>query len=132
MHAYQGNLLDPSGPSASLSSPHFYNFDIAAVGLGFHHFVDPDLAASRLAERLRPGGVLVLVDFLSHDHDATTNSTVQHHGFSEEQMRGVFGAAGAGKGFAMEEIGKGIVFEGAGGEGKRMVRRVFIARGEKE
>lgn len=67
MHAYQGNLCVPEDPNPSaFTSPEFYNFDIAAVGLGFHHFDDPELAAKRLAERLRPGGVLVILDFLPH------------------------------------------------------------------
>ena len=67
MHAYQGNICMPDDPSpTAFSSPEFFNFDIAAVGLGFHHFDDPELAACRLVERLRPGGVLVILDFLPH------------------------------------------------------------------
>jgi len=67
MHAYQGNLLAPDDLSPSaLASPNFFNFDIAAVGLGLHHFDDPALAARRLVERLRPGGVLLVLDFLPH------------------------------------------------------------------
>ena len=68
MHAYQGNLCVPEDPSpAEFASPEFFNFDVAAVGLGFHHFDDPALAARRLAERLKTGGVLVILDFLPHD-----------------------------------------------------------------
>lgn len=68
MHAYQGNLCVPSAlePEA-LAAPNFFNFDIAAVGLGFHHFDDPALAAQRLVKRLNPGGVLLVLDFLTHD-----------------------------------------------------------------
>ncbi len=41
MHAVQGNLLDPADPSpAGLAGPEFFDFDIAVVGLGFHHFDD--------------------------------------------------------------------------------------------
>ncbi len=68
MHAYQGNLCVPEDPSpAEFASPEFSDFDVAAVGLGFHHFDDPALAARRLAERLKTGGVLVILDFLPHD-----------------------------------------------------------------
>jgi SAM-dependent methyltransferase len=68
MHAYQGNLCDPTDPNpTALAAPEFSNFDIAAVGLGFHHFDDPALAARRLAERLKTGGVLMILDFLPHD-----------------------------------------------------------------
>ena len=67
MHAYQGNLCVPDDPAPSaFASPNFFSFDIAAVGLGFHHFDDPTLAAQRLVERLRPGGVLLILDFFSH------------------------------------------------------------------
>lgn len=133
MHAYTGNLLDPSDPSpASLSSAHFHAFDVAAVGLGFHHFADPDLAARQLASRLRPGGVLFVVDFLPHEHhDVPAHAGVAHHGFSEERVRAIFEGAGVGKGFALEEMGNGVVFHNVGGEGREMKRRVFIARGEK-
>lgn len=69
MHAVQGNLLDPEDPSpAALSGKEFFDFDIAVVGLGFHHFDDPGLAAKRLSERLKKGGVLMIVDFLPHGH----------------------------------------------------------------
>lgn len=68
MHAYQGNLCVPSDPEPeALAAPTFFNFDIAAVGLGFHHFDDPALAAQRLVKRLNPGGVLLVLDFLTHD-----------------------------------------------------------------
>jgi SAM-dependent methyltransferase len=68
MHAYQGNLCVPDDPNpAAFTSPEFSNFDVAAVGLGFHHFDDPTLAARRLAERLKTGGVLMILDFLPHD-----------------------------------------------------------------
>lgn len=134
MHAHTGNLLDPTTPSPeSLSAPHFHSFDLAAVGLGFHHFSDPDHAARQLAARLRPGGVLFIVDFLPHAHEEghAAKAGVAHHGFSEERVREIFEGAGVGKGFGLEEMGSGVVFHSAGGEGKDMKRRVFIARGEK-
>ena len=68
MHAYQGNLCVPSDPTpASFTAPEFSGFDVAAVGLGFHHFDDPALAAQRLAGRLKTGGVLVILDFFTHE-----------------------------------------------------------------
>ncbi len=69
MYATQGNLLDANNPNpAGLVGKEFFDFDIAAVGLGFHHFDDPALAAKRLSERLKKGGVLMIVDFLPHPH----------------------------------------------------------------
>ncbi|WQF89604.1 Putative S-adenosyl-L-methionine-dependent methyltransferase superfamily [Colletotrichum destructivum] len=164
MHAYQGDLTDPSDPDPSAFSAssdadgRFHDFDVAGVGLGFHHFADPELSARRIVERLRPGGVFVILDFLPHgatDAALPAANTVVHHGFSRERMRAVFEQAGASRDFAMEEIGSGVVFGGHGhghehnngqkhgdshgqehghshGEGKEgMKRRVFIARGTK-
>ncbi|KXH69450.1 methyltransferase domain-containing protein [Colletotrichum salicis] len=161
MHAYQGNLTDPSDPSpVSLASDggndggRFRDFDVAGVGLGFHHFEDPELSARRLVERLRPGGVFIILDFLPHekmDHALPAAHTVMHHGFSEERMRSIFEQAGAGGDFRMEELGSGVVFGGHGhdhghghshgeekghdhhghGSGQGMKRRVFLARGTK-
>ncbi|KAK1987418.1 S-adenosyl-L-methionine-dependent methyltransferase [Colletotrichum cereale] len=167
MRAYQGDLTDPSDPdpaafsASSDPSGRFRDFDVAGVGLGFHHFADPELSARRIVERLRPGGVFFILDFLPHGTADTTAlpaaSTVMHHGFSEERMRAVFEQAGAGKDFALEEIGGGIVFGGHGhghghgqthGDGHQhghghghghshgeeeegMKRRVFLARGTK-
>lgn len=69
MHAYQGNLIDPGQPAPeALAGKEFFDFDIAVVGLGFHHFDDPKLASRRLAERLKKGGVLMIVDFVPHGH----------------------------------------------------------------
>lgn len=119
MHAYQGNLLSPA-PSPTLTPP-FTNFTLAAVGLGFHHFDDPSLAARRLVERLAPGGVLMIIDFLPHDKMESTHAashTVTHHGFSEAEVRRMFEDAGAGEGFRLEEVG--VVFNRAvaGGHGQ--------------
>jgi SAM-dependent methyltransferase len=67
MRAYQGNLCDPQDENPeTFKSADFFGFDLAVVGLGFHHFDDPNLAARRLAARLKPGGVLVILDFLPH------------------------------------------------------------------
>jgi hypothetical protein len=133
MFAVAGDLAVADNPSPpSLSGPEFFNFELAAVGGGFHHFEDPKLAATRLVERLRPGGVLLIWDFLTHDAEQHGMSqTVTHHGFSEDQVRKIFEAAGAGTNFALEELGSGVVF-GHGAEGKQpLKRRTFLARGEK-
>ncbi|KAJ2975174.1 hypothetical protein NUW58_g8432 [Xylaria curta] len=65
MHAVIGDLATEI-VGDDLLSPQLFNFDIAVVGGGFHHFGDPELAAKRLVERLKPGGVLLIWDFLPH------------------------------------------------------------------
>jgi SAM-dependent methyltransferase len=140
MHAVLGNLLDASDPNpAALSGAEFHDFDIAVVGLGFHHFDDPALAAKRLAERLKKGGVLMIVDFMphghfhghdAHGHDHPAKKTVTHLGFSKEEVKKAFEGAGAGGDFAFEVLGKGVVFEDKEKEIK-LERSVFMARGTK-
>lgn len=132
MFAHQGNLTvaDDDTPAA-FAGPEFSNFDLAAVGLGFHHFDNPQLGAERLVARLKPGGVLLIIDFLLHDgrleasHPAS--HTITHHGFSEEEIRKIFVGAGAGGDFGFETAG-GVVFEREGG---MVERTLFMARGTK-
>jgi SAM-dependent methyltransferase len=107
---------------------------VAAVGLGFHHFDDPELAASRLVERLRPGGVLLVIDFLPHEaidaaHHPAAATVVHQHGFTEERIREIFEKAGAGEDFALRDVG--VAFNKLHG-GEEMRRKVFFARGTKE
>jgi SAM-dependent methyltransferase len=89
-HAVVGDLLGATVPP-ELSGPDFYNFDVAAIGLGFHHFEDPPLAVKRLAERLKAEtGVLIIVDFLpfehgSHSHGGGSGGHTHHHGQAHNQ-----------------------------------------------
>ncbi|KAK4143554.1 methyltransferase [Dichotomopilus funicola] len=133
MHAYQGNLCVPEDPNpALLASPEFTNFDIAAVGLGFHHFDDPKLAARRLAERLKVGGVLMILDFLPHEKADASHpaaSTITHHGFTEDHIRQIYEEAGMGKDFALQEMA--VVFHFSRETETEVKRRLFLARGTK-
>jgi SAM-dependent methyltransferase len=126
MSAVMGDLvvLEDPNPSA-LSGSEFFDFDIAAVGGGFHHFADPSLGAKRLVERLRPGGVLMIWDFYAFEEDESSAShgTIVH-GFSEEGIREIFEKAGAGKGFAVQELEWQMEVPSGN-------RRILIARGEK-
>lgn len=86
MHAHVGNLIDShTTPPVSFSGPEFHEFDLAVVGLGFHHFEEPALATRRLAERLKEGGVLCVIDFLPHAHVGGSGSG---HGHKHEHNHG--------------------------------------------
>lgn len=152
MFAYHGNICIPTNedPEAFRDATKFSNFDIACVGLGFHHFDDPGLAAKRLVQRLKLGGVLMIIDFLPHSslhhhghshhhehhgHQGEADSsghdelkamkTVTHHGFSEESIKQIFVDAGAGKDFAIGNMGEVTM-------GAHMGKRtLFMARGTK-
>lgn len=133
MRAVVGDLAVVDDPRpASLAGPAFFDFDVAAVGGGLHHFEHPGLAVARIAERLRPGGVFFIWDFVTHEvNPEHAHKGVTHHGFSEVQVRKMFDEAGLGKNFAMEELGSGVVF-GHGTDGKEPLKRqAFLARGQK-
>ncbi|KAM0388973.1 hypothetical protein HYE67_001019 [Fusarium culmorum] len=117
--AFQGNLADPTDPSpAAFTDARFFDFDVAGVGLGFHHFDKPDLASKRLTERLRPGGVLFIIDFVAHKIDPkdAEKRGIAHHGFSEEQIRKMFEDAGL-TDFAYQELPEPITFKDPMGHG---------------
>lgn len=80
MFAVEGNLLDANNPSPeSLKAEEWWEFEIAAVGLGFHHFEDPRFAARQLARRLKKGGVLLVIDFCSHAPIAGHHTHAHEH-----------------------------------------------------
>ncbi|KFA75377.1 hypothetical protein S40288_02026 [Stachybotrys chartarum IBT 40288] len=141
--AFLGDLTNPSDPSpAGFAGPEFWDFDIAGVGAGFHHFEDCDLAAKRLVERLRPGGVLFILDFLPHEadfsgghagdhgsHHGAAQHGVKHLGFSHEKVKAMFEGAGAGVDFGFKVLEEELVFRRD--NGSEMRRKVFLARGNK-
>lgn len=144
-HAVVGNLFEENVAS-HLNSPEFQNFDIAVIGLGFHHFEDPALALKRLTERLKPEtGTLLIIDFLPFrneremeaEHRARNpdsasdmpdmSATIKHDGFTYENMKKPFDDAG------LEEFGWSVLPEPAVMEirGVTRERTIFIARGRK-
>ena len=129
MSAIQGDLLS-SPPSPSITGPEFYNFDLAAVGMGFHHFSDPLLAAKRLVERLKPGtGVLLITDFLAYEQvqsDDPAVKTVAHHGFTKEKIESVFTEAGC------VDVDVAVREEGVMWDYDAVERKLFFARGRRE
>lgn len=129
-HAVEGDLFAAEVAEA-LTAPEWYNFDVAVVALGFHHFEDPALAVKRLAERLAAAtGVLAVVDFLPFDHEpgAQMQETIRQHGFTSAGLERVFKAGGL-EDFKFEVLSEPAVLEDR--EGRRKERRVFIATGRK-
>ncbi|KAI1771658.1 S-adenosyl-L-methionine-dependent methyltransferase [Hypoxylon cercidicola] len=140
MHAIVGDLGAAEGPRPAdlLAHPRLCSglFDVATVGGGLHHFADPELAAERLGQRLRPGGVLLVWDFLPHGPrhaHARGSHSVLHHGLSEDRVRALFERAGVGEGFALVVLGSGVSpGHGLGhDDGEPVKRQVFLARGQK-
>ncbi|KAJ5503701.1 hypothetical protein N7463_006575 [Penicillium fimorum] len=79
MLAVKGNLLDPTVTSTepALSEDELNGFDLVAICMALHHVEDIFLATKRLAERLRPGGVLLIIDWATRD---LSNETGQQAG----------------------------------------------------
>lgn len=148
-HAVVGNLLARDDPPASLSDSKFFNFDLVVVGLGYHHFQDIAHATKRLVERLRPGGVFLILDFVTHAMEEAHNAkeggaaaaeeetthhhhhhqnpsahTVAHNGFSEEELRDWFEGAGLTE-FKLVRMHDEVLIRGT------MRREPFLARGRK-
>ena len=62
-----GDLITEDEPPAELSGSDLQGFSVAAVTVGLHHFANPGLAIQRLASRLRPDGVLMIIDFVEEE-----------------------------------------------------------------
>jgi len=126
--AYNANLFDPAGEPGSLMVPKFFDFDLVAVGFGFHHFENLPIVTQRLVQRLKPGGVLMIVDFFSHKKDDIDDdpavSTIAHHGFTESQIKGLFASAGL-EDILVLDFGQDVLIKG------HATRRPFMARGRK-
>jgi hypothetical protein len=80
----------------------------------------------------------MIIEFYAHGklegHRHESQHTVRHHGFSEEAMRDVFVGAGAGKDFAVADMGSITLNRPKEGthETQELKRRLFMARGTKE
>ena len=104
MRAVRGNLLEPSPEDATnADQPDFFGFHVVVVCMALHHVAEPGKLVQKLAERLDPDGSLVIVDCVapsesgierpeSADHPST--KTVAAHGFTRQEMLGLFSDAG--------------------------------------
>ena len=107
MRAVQDDLLAESSDVASSleDNDEFFGFDVAVVCMGLHHVKDAPKLVEKLAQRLRAGGVLVIVDGLSpsesgcevdvqkvKQHPAAP--TIEYHGFTRAQVFNMLEKAG--------------------------------------
>ena len=149
MHAIVGDLCDPAGVAEALRGEELFGFDMAVVGMGFHHFEHLELSLRRLVERVKRGGVVVVVDGQGHEHGKSSDHNhgseessandmdsvfaaaapfVPHqHGFSRAGMETLFTAAGC-TDFDFLVMAEPILF----GDGENPARmRGFIAKGRR-
>ena len=157
IHATQGDLTAASNgpPNSVIGSEEYFNFDLAVMNMALHHVDRPDLTIRKLVDRLKDGGVLVIVDLTlkgdpfsrvhkhgeshgngshhghvtgSHQDDSAVSETITFQGFDREQMEKYFIAVGC------IDIDY-VEFEKTTrvGDGDRaMTKQLFMARGRKE
>lgn len=133
--AYRGNLVAET-VSAEFSDPKFFDFDLVLIGSALHHLADPGLALKRLADRLKKGGVCLVIDFLPHGHDDHKNDenwgdaahTTNVHGFSSHDMEKLFENAGLSANFDYKVLEKPLVFTQ---NGVTRSKPVFMARAQR-
>ncbi|KAL4787206.1 S-adenosyl-L-methionine-dependent methyltransferase [Aspergillus varians] len=125
-----------SGPTpAEVSGPEYFDFDVVVVSMALHHFEHPEQALKRLSERLKKGGVMMIVDLIPEHHDdhglhqmGAVVETISKHGFSLEEMQAMYEDAGVKTGFKHQVVEAPLVFNK---NGKTFEKTVFIARGQK-
>lgn len=122
-HAVQGNLLKEGGDEA-FQGPEWWDFDMVDIGLGFHHFENPAAATKTLVQRLRPGGVFMIVDLVNHELEEDFKHIVAHAGFSFETVKKLFEGEGL-MDVEWRVMDQDVMIKG------RNPRRVFVARGRK-
>lgn len=130
MRAVEGDLLGPCPPSG----PEFSNFDIVTCGMAYHHLSSPAQCTKVLAERLVPGGILLISDFVKQDADDMPEAVKQHvghaingFGFEEWEIRKLFEDAG------LVDVDISVLEENAVMvlKGNEVERTVFFAKGRK-
>lgn len=134
VNAVVGDLLAEEVPD-HLNTEEYFNFDVAVIGLGFHHFENPVRAVERLTERLKPAtGVLLIIDFLpfnEEDQNSSTDgfqNTIKHSGFEQKNIETLYKIAKLER-FSFSVIDEPAVLEHQDGVKKRVM---FVARGVKE
>ncbi|KAE8363491.1 hypothetical protein BDV27DRAFT_129814 [Aspergillus caelatus] len=112
MMAVQGNLLTPRVQPTipSLDDEELNGFDLVAICMALHHVEAIQLATQRLASRLRPGGVFLIIDWATRDSSAVSEHvsldavnpehfaacTISHDSFTQEQIVSLLDQAGCG------------------------------------
>ena len=158
MVAAQGNIVATNTvEQANISGKDFFNFDMAGMANALHHMEDPALALTKLMQRLKPGGTLLLLEFLNgpdegaavkeqteksyhqqhgHAHHGHGHSNhnggsqphgIAHYGFTEERMQKLLSDAGC-TNIGIDAIRNKIKFPASLGS---IERTAFVVKGTK-
>lgn len=132
MAAQKGDLFADTA-STELPGPEFFDYDIVVVSMALHHFNDPGKALKCLGDRLKKGGVCVIVDLvpehsdMMHGISSEVAETVKTHGFSLERMKDLFTDAGLAADFGYQVVDEPLVFHK---EGKKIQKTIFVAKAQ--
>jgi SAM-dependent methyltransferase len=137
MRAIQGDLIDPElTPSPDINTPAFFDFDVVVMCMALHHIEDPDNMILQLSKRLRPGGILLIVDWLANSASSsaqTGNRTLgmpsgamSRMGFQENEVKSAYDKAGLEDWSWKLTSAPSQVPREIGGE-----QQLFLARGKK-
>ena len=77
MHAIEGDLLNPS---SALNGKEWFDFDIVIISMALHHVEDPKLMLTKLKERVKRGGSIVVVEFLASSWSSSAPSSSTGNG----------------------------------------------------
>lgn len=113
MHAIEGDLAHSPTKAydAAIDSGDFFNFDVAVICMALHHIPEPGALIAKLVDRLKNGGVLVIIDWTlgqADNHQDTLDResqqdpksshaaahTISFDGFNREQIGRMFREAG--------------------------------------
>ncbi|KAI1105365.1 S-adenosyl-L-methionine-dependent methyltransferase [Jackrogersella minutella] len=80
MHAVRGNFLD-SDDNDAIAGPDFHEADAIIMSMALHHSGDPQAMLSKMVDRLRSNGVLVMIDWadIGSDHAGASSHAHGHH-----------------------------------------------------
>ncbi|RAL09654.1 class I SAM-dependent methyltransferase [Aspergillus homomorphus CBS 101889] len=151
MTGVKADLLAETVPE-EYSGEEYSNFDIVVVSMALHHFEKPELALARLGERLKKGGVFLILEILAngdHDHQhhhhhhhhhgehhdsahekldfGEAEHTVGSHGFTLEGIQQLYENAGLGRDFQSELLEHKMAFK----VHAKLPKTLFLARGQR-
>ncbi|KAI0456049.1 S-adenosyl-L-methionine-dependent methyltransferase [Xylaria acuta] len=111
MSAARGNVLDPDVDGNVIGGADFHEADVIVMCLALHHIENPEELLSKLVQRLRSNGVVVIIDWMTDPSDishvnvagAANEPTDAHHtiskgSFSAHDMHQLLAAAGCSPG----------------------------------